>query len=107
MYQGEDKTITVSIANEQGAAYGSTSGLTFVWKVATSDVAASAVLTKSTGNGITNGVSIITITIDEADTDDLAAGSYYHECRVTDSNGDESVVFTGSLSILSSITETV
>jgi len=73
MWQGEDKTITVSLVDGAGAPYGSTAGLTFTWKVATSENADAALLTKSTGSGITNGTSQITIAIDEADTDDMTA----------------------------------
>ena len=104
MWQGEDKTITVNLVDGDGVAYGSTSGLTFTWSVATSESATAATFTKTTGSGITNGTSLITITIDEADTDDLAAGSYYHECKVVDGSGKADVVFTGGLTLKDAIT---
>jgi hypothetical protein len=106
MWQGEDKTITVSLTNSSGSPYGDTDGLVFTWKVATSESATTALITKATGSGITNGTSQITIAIDEADTDDMAPGTYYHELRVVDTSSDHDVVLCGGLTLKDSITAT-
>lgn len=105
VYQGEDKTITVNLTNSANAAYGSTTGLTFTWEVAADASAASVLITKSTGSGITNGTSAITITLADTDTDALAPGQYYHECRVVvDATTLEDVVFCGGFIIKDSLT---
>lgn len=102
MWQGEDKSITVTLTDADGGAI-DTAGLTFTWSMA-EDASETALLTKSTGSGITNGSSAITIALDEADTDDVAAGTYYHECRVVDGSSQHDVVFTGGLTLKESLT---
>lgn len=107
MWQGETKTITVALINAAGEAYGSTAGLTFTWKVFATENSDTALVTKATSSGITNGTSQIEIALAESDTDDLAAGTYYHECRVVDGSGNNDVVFTGGLTLKPSPTVTV
>ena len=103
VWQGEDKTITVSLTNSAGAAYGSTTGLTFTWIVSLTPTSA-ALITKSTGSGITNGTSLITITLADTDTDAMS-GQYYHECRVVvDATSLEDVVFCGGFIVKDSST---
>jgi len=40
-----------------------------------------------------------TIYIDRTDTVDLARGKYYHEARATNSNGDVSILMTGTVTL--------
>jgi hypothetical protein len=100
MWAGEDKDITVNLVDADGAAYGSLTGLTFAWKMATSENASSVLVTK-TPTGTTDS---ITFSLADTDTQGLAPGVYYHECRVTDASFDEDVVFTGGMTIKGSIT---
>lgn len=95
IWQGENKTITVSLTDADGNDYGSTSGLTFYYWVSSDKNATDYEIEKYTGSGITNGTSQITIALDKADTSGLSPGSYYHECRVIDGSSNEDVVFTG------------
>jgi hypothetical protein len=99
MWQGEDKTIRVNLYNSSGAAYGSLAGLTFTWKVFLDESETSAVISKTTGSGITNNASdYIDIAISKANTVSLDAPvRYYHECRVVDASAKEDVVFVGTL----------
>lgn len=95
LWQGEDKSIIVSLTDADGNPYGSTAALTFLYRVTTAAENRSAIIEKTTGSGITNGTNEVTIALDKADTDDLDAGDYYHELRVTDGSGNEDVVFDG------------
>ena len=105
MWQGEDKTITVALVDGDGAAYGSTAGLTFTWEVFATKNSDTALISLSTGSGITNGTSEITMVLDKTDTNALDPGTYYHECRVVDGSSDEDVVFTGGLTLEASPTK--
>lgn len=104
MYAGEDQTITVSPINDSaGDPYGDTAALTFSWVVRTSENATTDLITKATSSGITNGTSALTIALADTDTEDLAPGTYYHECRTTDA-GAERVVFSGGMTLKASTT---
>lgn|SRR5574342_852256 len=104
IWQGEDKSITVTLTDASGNAYGSTAGLTFLYRVTTQATDRSAIIEKTTSAGITNGISEITIALDKADTDDLDPGDYYHELRVTDGSANEDVVFEGIFRLEASAT---
>lgn len=104
IWQGEDKTITVSLTNAAGEAYGSTAGLTFYWWVSVDQLSTDYEIQKYSTSGITNGTSQITIALDKADTSGMAAGVYYHECRVIDGSSDEDVVFSGGFTVKGSPT---
>jgi hypothetical protein len=105
MKQGEDKTITVALTSDGTTPYGSTAGLTFTWKVFTDENATSALITKTTSSGITNGTSQITIAVAKADTSGQSPANYFHECRVVDGSSKEEVVFSGGLNLLASPTK--
>ena len=60
-----------------------------------------ATITKTIGSGITvtdATAGTFTITLTSANTASLA-GSYYHECQVTDSSSNISTIFIGSVTI--------
>src|SRR5687767_14791102 len=107
IWQGEDKPITVDLEDGDGAPYGSTDGLTFSWRVSPSKDDRTSLIAKSTGSGITNGTSLITIDLNSADSENLRPVDYYHECRVVDSSGEENVVFVGAFKVKPSTTKTV
>ena len=100
MWAGEDKDITVNLVDADGDAYGDLTGLTFAWKMATSENASAALVSK-TPTGTTDSIAF---SLADTDTQSLAPGVYYHECRVTDAGGDEDVVFTGGITLKASIT---
>jgi len=99
VWQTTDKTVTVTLTNSDGDPYGSTSGLTFTWEVFSNDASTTALITKVSASGITNGTSEITIAIADTDTSSLSPGPYYHECRVVDGSSDADVVFIGTMSL--------
>lgn len=104
MWQGEDVVVTVPITNAAGTPVSLTGATAVVWKAfaITSASASSAAVSKSLGSGVALANSAdtddaVVITLADTDTEALATGRYYHECRVTDSAGREQVVFVGNL----------
>lgn len=104
MWQGEDWVITVPITDSAGAAVSLTGAAAVRWSMfpGRASGTAAAALNKTLGSGITlvdvdDVADGLQITIDTDDTDGLAPTTYYHECRVVDSAGDEQVVFIGNL----------
>jgi len=103
MWQGEVKTITVTVLKQDGTAKDLTSAVAIVWEASTSVGAVLPSLTKSVGSGIsisnpaTSGIFVVALTHD--DTHLLTPGVYYHEARVTDSASVEEVVTIGELTL--------
>lgn len=97
LYSGDSKKLNASIVDENNAPLNLTNA-TFKWVLA-NDTA--TVLSKSIGNGITitnAPYGQCTISITTADTQSLS-GTYIHEARVTDSNGNSSIVFSGTVTV--------
>lgn len=98
LYAGDDATLTVTVT-ESGSAKNLV-GASVTW-VLYDRFSRAAVLTKTTDDDvtITNGAGgILTVDIASADTSALN-GAYYHECKVTDSDGNISTVSTGTVTI--------
>lgn len=77
---------------------------TITWILKQYNDSITAILTKTTGSGISvtdalNGELIVNFSVD--DTEDLT-GTYYHECRVVDSNGQARVVCYGFVTVSNS-----
>ncbi len=107
IYSGEDVTITVSLTDSDGNAL-STADVNAIseyqYIIATGPYAASNLVSKTVGNGVTLDNSAITATIVLADTDtDDLDGQYYHEAKATDSSGNETTSFSGTLIIQRSV----
>ena len=100
MWQGEDKDITINLVDSNGDPFGDLAGLTFAWKLATSENATTTLVSKVP----TGTTDFVTFSLADTDTQDLAPGGYYQECRVTDAGGDEDVVLTGGVTLKASIT---
>lgn len=74
------------------------------WWMGTKDttgaLADTVLVDKTTSSGIaitySNGASFFTVTLDPADTEDLTAGTYFHQITVTDSDGDVATVSEGA-----------
>lgn len=102
MWQGEDVVITVPVTNGTGTPVSLTGATAVLWRVYDGLKATTVALSKTLGSGIALADSAdtddaVVITLDPADTESLSPGRYYHECRVTDSGGDEQVIFVGDL----------
>lgn len=98
MYAGNNKTIVVTITKEDGSAIDLT-GYTSVWAIRQKESSTKndAVITNVTGQG-----NQLTITLVPEDTQNLA-GTYFHECQITDMFGYVSTVFTGMVIIHRSV----
>ena len=99
MWSGDDKTITVTVYDNDDVVVDIT-GATITWELSL-NVDSAALISKTVGSGITlsdptNGV--FTITLDPTDTDSLS-GRYYHEAEITDSSGDISTALIGHATI--------
>lgn len=104
MWQGEDLVITVPVTDSAGTAVSLTGATAVRWSlfVGRAPGTAAASLAKTLGSGIAlvdvdDTDDGIQITIDTDNTHNLSPTTYYHECRVVDSAGDEQVVFIGNL----------
>lgn len=105
MTQGEDETLSITTKDSTGATTTDISAYTaWTWRVRASENSSTNLIEKTQASGITdNNTDTITITIDKADTESLAPGTYYHELRA-DTGSAETVIMTGGITILSSIT---
>jgi hypothetical protein len=95
MYSGDSKSIYVTVAGED------LSGSAIKFQAARS-VQDSAVITKTTGDGIQitgAGNSVISISLDAEDTEALV-GKYYFEVQVTSAAGKVSTVAVGRMKIM-------
>ena len=101
IYSGEDVTITVSLTDSDGTALESAAVdaiSEYRYIVSTGPYASTNLISKTVGAGVTLDNSAITATILLADTDtDDLDGSYYHEAKATDSSGNETTSFSGTL----------
>lgn len=99
IYKGESKTLQFSIKNSNGLPANITGGLP-TWRLADNFV--SPTLITKVGV-ITNPVGgIITVALDEVDTDALDAGKYIYEL-VLEIDGSTVVVAQGTIDILSAL----
>lgn len=80
------------------------SGTTAVWKIAASDKAVAALLTKSDLVFSTvSGKSIATLTLTAEETAMLAAGQYFHQLAVTLQGGQPQPYFKGWITVSDSL----
>jgi len=101
IFSGEHVTITVSLVDGDsvaldGAAVDAIASYQYI--IATSPYAATNLISKTIGAGVTlsNTAFTATIVLDDTDTDDLD-GQYYHEAKATDSSGNETTSLSGKL----------
>ena len=100
MHEGEDRTVRHDVVDSSDVAVDMT-GWALRWELY--DSAGTSKFTKTTGSGIVigNGADTgdrATVTIDAADTDALAAGTYHYELARTDS-GNKIVLAMGFVQI--------
>lgn len=104
MYQGDSKVLSVTVADEDGAAV-AVDGMTIRWQaspVITGGFETTATLMKD--NDALGGITTVTeegvfeVELDPDDTEDLS-GLYYHEAELTDGAGNVSTVLTGRMTI--------
>lgn len=99
MWQKEDKVIEFTIASKDGSAK-DLSGGSAVWMVSCSPA-----IVKSTSNGgITIDGNKVTVMLADTDTTDIQ-GTFYHELRTVDANGNDEVSAIGTVKINHSYTK--
>lgn len=111
VYEGEDKTIKISVTDTSGGSAVDLSGASEItWSVTSGATSGTAIITKTkTGGEITlandAGTSDqIVIALDAADTQGQEGNSLYHECRVLDAASKSHVVAVGGFSVRHSAT---
>lgn len=111
MYQAESRILRIPITDADGDPVTLT-GATVRWEVYRNvEGTITTVLAKTTSDDIAlyNAAGTndgIQITLAPADTTSLATGNFTHECRVTDSSGNQDVVFIGKMTLYASQTKT-
>lgn len=101
---GDDRTLSITVKDEDGAAFDLTGVSAIKWQAFAYDdtvISGSNSISKTLGGGITvtsAAGGIFEITLDPADTSSLD-GKFHHECQVTDSAGNVITVFTGTFFI--------
>lgn len=102
MWAGDNKLIDVTVVDGDGVAVDIT-GATIKWVLAKT-AGDSALVTKTTGDGITitdAAAGKFRVTLVPADTESLA-GVYYHEAEVTDASSQVSTVLIGKVIVYKS-----
>lgn len=103
--QGDDRTIPVTVTNEDTGALLNLSGMTIRWWFALYQ-SGEAIVKKGNGAGETGlaitdaGAGVFTITLDSADTEGLS-GYFYHEAEITDVAGKKRTILTGQIHVKS------
>lgn len=106
-YISTDFTISVTTRIGEDGPRKDITGATISWSVARdNESSAEFTLTTTAGDiSITTAASgEFDIDVSASDTSGLEAGDYYHECELVESGGNESVLFTGTLTLNSRIT---
>ena len=103
IYSGEDVTITVSLTDSDGTALTAdevNAISEYQYVITTGPYATTNLVSKTVGSGVTLSSTAFTATIVLADTDtDDLDGIYHHEAKATDSSGNETTSFSGTLSV--------
>lgn len=94
IYSGESRDVKMPIVREDGVAL-NLAGASFVWVFKRTPQSPENIVFKN-GNTISAGNFITRL--ESTDTAGLS-GRYYHECKVTDQNGNISTVFTGTVNV--------
>jgi hypothetical protein len=105
VYEGEDKTILISVTDTSGGSAVNLTGATTTWVVTTGASSNTAIISKtSTDAEITydNDAGTndrINIALASADTQGQEGNVLYHECKVVDSGSDTHIVATGKFTV--------
>jgi hypothetical protein len=104
-WAGNSVQINISITNSTTASgMDLTTASSIIWHlIADAETTSPAIISKSTGgSGITVSGSIASIEVGKGETDNLA-GTYTHQCRVTDTSGSTVTVTVGTVTVNKSI----
>jgi iron uptake system EfeUOB component EfeO/EfeM len=103
MYAGDSRTLTVTVTDQNNNPVNLTNS-TIKWVLINGNAVIKAKDNQAIGGiTITNATSgQFSITISAQDTAKLQAGTYQHEARLIDSNGNSAIIFTGNVTIIPS-----
>jgi hypothetical protein len=114
MFSGDDLDLVVTVVDEDEVVLDITTADPIRWRMSRLDSTTNfpsprgaAVVSKALASGITitSGISgILTIALDDVDTDDLRAGDYYHELEMVLS-GARTTVMYGVLTLREDLVE--
>lgn len=99
LYVGESKTLQFSIKNPNGSASNLTGG-TATWRLAESFVSTPLIVKNAVVSNPAGG--IVTVNLDEVDTQGLAAGKYIFELLIL-IDGNTIVASQGTIDVLSAL----
>jgi hypothetical protein len=97
MFSGDSLTIVIPVKKGDGTLL-SLGGCTIKWALKEKDISPVPILLKTTESGISTATGEVSIKLDPADTSELA-GTFYHECEITDPLGNVSTVSAGYAAI--------
>ncbi|MFD0825868.1 hypothetical protein ACT8ZR_09335 [Neobacillus sp. M.A.Huq-85] len=96
MYQGETKNIVVPITKDDGSNVDLTAAV-LNWSVRQREYSTTTVLVKESPDITVEG-NTLTIHLKPPDTETLL-GTYYHKCEIVDQQANDSVLFTGFVTV--------
>lgn len=99
MYQRTNFDLIVPITKKIDGSPLDLTGASITWALRQRMKSTSNLIMKTTPSQITVSGNTLTVHLIPSDTTTLV-GSFFHECKMTDSNGLESELFTGSATIL-------
>lgn len=91
MYAGERKNLIITVDDMTDL-----SGFSVTWALMENEESTSYLIEKS--SAINTSANVISVPLLKEDTSTLE-GDYYYQCKVTDSNGEDSVVAVGEVKI--------
>ena len=104
MYEGETVAVRGTVVDDDGNAVDITAyTIKYVAEI-------SPQLTKATGDGITiddGPAGLYSFTIEVADTIGGGSKQCTHECKVKDSSGNVYTIFTGNITIIATLIDTI
>lgn len=98
MYSGDSRTITIQISDENGDAVDISTATAVSYGIFKSS--GISVLEKELDDGLEAAGSVVTITLEPEDTEDIPAGNYVHECQITLADATVATVLQGQIAIL-------
>jgi hypothetical protein len=97
MVSGDNRSLAITIRDPAGALVDVSGASAIAWQLAASPHGV-ALVSKSLGDGISVVTSVVTVTLDAADTADLDDGLYHHELEIVHGGGT-STVLAGQVAI--------
>jgi hypothetical protein len=103
IYTGDDERLEFTVYQSDGSTALDLAGMDIVWEFS-KYVTQEALITKDSANSgeidvVDAANGRFDVILNPTDTADLERRSYYHEVELTDGNGKQFTVFTGSIAV--------